>query len=329
MTMNYDRAYRTLRLEPGASLQEIEEEWKFLASAIHPDRWRAGRMQDKANRDLQEINGARDQLRQWWDKHNCPPPSAENKDPVENEPPPPPFTDETNSGPDMEPWPFFDEEWVEPEAAPPPFIEAGPPPFKKTVRHHLYDVFLAQSSQRAGAIGFIGGMGVIGAAAALTYRLLSFSFSIFSADFANFDSGLSLIPMLATGALMMAVGGLINTDMKLYKVQIDPYFQPALKAAGDALHQFSAIIAGNRFRGYTWTLETAEQGEEAFTQVYGLEFGAGEMQTRLKLNVKAMSTGPITSTLCYWFEIVAPINWGQLSSKVVIDTDRALWRGLR
>jgi hypothetical protein len=329
MSINYDRAYRTLRLEPGASLQEIEEEWKFLASAIHPDRWSAGHMQDKANRDLREINDARDRLRQWWHQNNCPPPSAESQDPPEKEPPPPPSTYATDTDLDMEQTVPFDDVEVVLDSTPPPFWTAGPPSFKKAAKHHVYDAFLAQSSQRAGAVGSFLGMGVIGAASALVYKLLTFSFSSFSPDFANFDSGLSLIPLLGTGALLIAAGCLINTDMKLYKVQRDPYCQPVLKPAADALQQLSAIIAGSKFCGFSWTTETAGQEGECSTQVYRMEFGRGEMQTRLKLNAKAMPTGLLTSRLCYWFEIAAPVTWGQMASRVVIDTDRALWKGLK
>lgn len=79
-TPDYDYCYRVLGLEPGAALEAIEEEWKLLAAAYHPDKF-TGRLQDKALRRLQEINNARDQLKQYWSANGTAPPRSSRVNP--------------------------------------------------------------------------------------------------------------------------------------------------------------------------------------------------------------------------------------------------------
>ena len=57
--------YRTLELEPGASLEEVNQAYKDLAVVWHPDRLPqdSTRLQEKAQAKLKEINNARDRLR--------------------------------------------------------------------------------------------------------------------------------------------------------------------------------------------------------------------------------------------------------------------------
>ncbi len=67
--MNDDLAhwYRTLELEPGASLEEVNQAYKDLAVVWHPDRLPQDsiRLQEKAQAKLKEINNARDRLREY------------------------------------------------------------------------------------------------------------------------------------------------------------------------------------------------------------------------------------------------------------------------
>lgn len=81
-----EKHYRTLGIEPGASLKEIKEAYRDLASVWHPDRFiNNPRLQEKAQEKLKEINAAYEYLRTY-------PP---NPDPVGNqkdEPEPPPPT---------------------------------------------------------------------------------------------------------------------------------------------------------------------------------------------------------------------------------------------
>lgn len=60
-----DQYYRVLDLEPGASLEEVNQAYKDLAFVWHPDRMPKDnpRLQEKAQRKLQEINQARERLR--------------------------------------------------------------------------------------------------------------------------------------------------------------------------------------------------------------------------------------------------------------------------
>ena len=60
-----ERYYRILEIEPGASIDEVNQAYKDLAFIWHPDRIPADneRLREKAQRKLQEINEARDKLR--------------------------------------------------------------------------------------------------------------------------------------------------------------------------------------------------------------------------------------------------------------------------
>ncbi|MGF1676423.1 MAG: pentapeptide repeat-containing protein [Rivularia sp. (in: cyanobacteria)] len=60
-----ERYYRILELEPGASLEEVNQAYRDLAFIWHPDRipQEKQRLQEKARRKLQELNEAREKLR--------------------------------------------------------------------------------------------------------------------------------------------------------------------------------------------------------------------------------------------------------------------------
>ena len=62
---NLDDDYRVLDLEPGASLEEVNQAYKDLAFVWHPDRLPKDnpRLQEKAQKKLKELNQARDRLR--------------------------------------------------------------------------------------------------------------------------------------------------------------------------------------------------------------------------------------------------------------------------
>ncbi|NET59420.1 MAG: DnaJ domain-containing protein [Symploca sp. SIO2E6] len=62
---NLDQYYRLLELEPGASLEEVNQAYKDLAFIWHPDRIPEDnhRLRQKAEEKLKEINLAREQLR--------------------------------------------------------------------------------------------------------------------------------------------------------------------------------------------------------------------------------------------------------------------------
>ncbi len=59
--------YKALELEPGASLEEVNQAYKDLVLVWHPDRLPQDslRLQEKAQAKLKEINNARDRLREY------------------------------------------------------------------------------------------------------------------------------------------------------------------------------------------------------------------------------------------------------------------------
>lgn len=61
-----DEYYKVLELEPGASIEEIQQGYKDLAMVWHPDRFpNHPRLQQKAHKKLQQINEAHQQLRTY------------------------------------------------------------------------------------------------------------------------------------------------------------------------------------------------------------------------------------------------------------------------
>jgi uncharacterized protein YjbI with pentapeptide repeats len=75
-----EQYYRVLGLEPGATLEEINQAYKDLAFIWHPDRIPKDnpRLQQKANEFLKEINTARDHLRSYLQQTTkvTPPPAS-------------------------------------------------------------------------------------------------------------------------------------------------------------------------------------------------------------------------------------------------------------
>jgi curved DNA-binding protein CbpA len=65
MMNELERYYRVLDLEPGASLEEVNQAYKDLVFIWHPDRIPSDnpRLQQKAQAKLKELNDARDRLR--------------------------------------------------------------------------------------------------------------------------------------------------------------------------------------------------------------------------------------------------------------------------
>ncbi|QYO63900.1 J domain-containing protein [Leptolyngbya sp. 7M] len=60
-----DSYYKVLGLEPGASLEEVNQAYRDLAFVWHPDRLPKDnpRLQEIAHQKLKELNQARDRLR--------------------------------------------------------------------------------------------------------------------------------------------------------------------------------------------------------------------------------------------------------------------------
>lgn len=154
--IDYDKLYLLLGLESGASLQKIEEEWKFLITGLHPDKYADGPLREKALRRAQDLNDARDKLKKWWQQNNCPPPSKFSRQSSVHStpPPPPPKPREQEPRPrQQEPPPRNKSQQPPPRdkyqqppprtGSPPPqsnpAASYGPAKFKKTAVHLLYD----------------------------------------------------------------------------------------------------------------------------------------------------------------------------------------------
>lgn len=60
-----ESCYRALGLAPGASLEDVESEYRFLAFMMHPDRLNPGPLQERAAKRLTEINNAREKLKEY------------------------------------------------------------------------------------------------------------------------------------------------------------------------------------------------------------------------------------------------------------------------
>lgn len=64
--LEVERYYRTLELEPGASLEEIHQGYIDLTWVWHPDRFVGNpRLQQKAHHKLQQLNEAHERLRSF------------------------------------------------------------------------------------------------------------------------------------------------------------------------------------------------------------------------------------------------------------------------
>ncbi|MGE0821558.1 MAG: J domain-containing protein [Candidatus Binatia bacterium] len=71
--INYDQHYRTLRLSPGASLDEIKRRYRELALRYHPDKVTPTE-RERATHLFQQINQAKEQLEAYWEQHHNAPP---------------------------------------------------------------------------------------------------------------------------------------------------------------------------------------------------------------------------------------------------------------
>ncbi|BAY84305.1 heat shock protein DnaJ domain-containing protein [Calothrix parasitica NIES-267] len=81
-----ERYYRILDLEPGASLEEVNQAYRDLAFIWHPDRipQEKHRLQEKARKKLQEINEAREKLRSIKAKYRSGPGNSASYQPKKN-----------------------------------------------------------------------------------------------------------------------------------------------------------------------------------------------------------------------------------------------------
>ncbi len=73
--LSYDQCYRMLQLQPGVSLTEIKHRYRELARRSHPDTVPAAQ-REYATYQFQQINHAKEILEDYWEQHQCAPPTA-------------------------------------------------------------------------------------------------------------------------------------------------------------------------------------------------------------------------------------------------------------
>ena len=81
MIQNLEQHYKVLGLEPGASLEEVNQAYKDLVFIWHPDRVPQDneRLVKKSVEKIQQINEARDSLRSYFRKNKSAPKSKSSK----------------------------------------------------------------------------------------------------------------------------------------------------------------------------------------------------------------------------------------------------------
>ncbi|MBX9724596.1 MAG: J domain-containing protein [Candidatus Obscuribacterales bacterium] len=338
MAVDYDEAYKVLNLQFGAPLEDIEAEWKLMASSFHPDKFNDGPFREKATRKLQEVNNARDQLKAWWLEHKAPPPSkhqsssSNQNQKTGGSPPPPPTPPPPSPAPES------------PEVRP----KFGPPPFIKTTKHHLYDAMnMNTATGRASniAVGLsvflaIVGFMILDRVMTIALQAVGLILQIPLYFWLPEAGGIGcLIPFGLSVWVVLELCKRIGTDMLLYKIQMDPYFQDDQLTADQAIRQLSNAITGAKFQGMEWQLkeDIKQHGNNGSVVLYSKIYeipGPSAPLFRLHIKVapndstdKLLSYIRYYSTVCYWFEIGAAQTIP--NSKLVIDTDKALWQSLK
>ena len=75
---DYDRFYEILELAPGAAPDEIQQAYRKLVPAIHPDL-KETKYKDFFTQKMKILNAARDELNKYWQTHKAPPPTKKSK----------------------------------------------------------------------------------------------------------------------------------------------------------------------------------------------------------------------------------------------------------
>lgn len=331
--IDYDKCYASLCLQPGTPLKEIEAAWKKIARSVHPDNFIDGPMKEKGTRRLQEINNARDHLRDYWRKHDKAPPRSKKHEQFSKAQADARSEDKnaaarsggaasTGAGPaperNSESAPESDEN-VQFRRYAKPF---GPPPLKKSWNHHVYD-FMYYSH---------------GDAALLAVPLW---FAVWLGPFvlAGFLAGVLFVvwpqePLLAGMVFWGFALGLgipfwrmFAADLDIYLIQRNPFLQALPTSASELSGRITKIIESSSFAGHKWTLAGREAGEslQFRSNDYVMSFAEGDRKYRLRLYTRLMeSDSGDSSVLSYWFEVDAAVDWRIPVARVMKATDKAL-----
>ncbi len=355
--IDYDKLYTLLGLEPGAPLQRIEEEWKFLITGLHPDKYADGPLKEKALRRAQDLNDARDRLKKWWQQNNCPPPSKFSRHTAGTSapPPPPPPKPKEPEPPPRQPDP---PPHTEPPPPPPPKPAQtfGPPKFSKNIVHHFYDFmdWLDRKTDNSAAlIMFPPMVFAIFLPVAFLLKSIGPAVGVPPEAWTN-ETGPGFVLLVLLVAWGITVFRIWIPHYDLYKVLENPYLGAIPLPQAQVLDRVQKLLlAHNESSPYgikqpaaateatagmppRWELKPisrdAADGTMTLVAVMPIKnriFDTISAEYTVTATLKiAPSERPSHSNVCYWFEVQTPTFWTSPAARVVCALDKELRKTL-
>ena len=264
----YDSYYRSLDLEPGASLEDIDRMWHLLVQVWHPDRLPQGSaVYHHAVRRMQDINVARDELRAYFNSYGQPPPvestnsqssgtasqsysrantqqqqqsARDGRNPRSGAPPPPP-------PPPPPPSPShttFDGTDSQQNDIP------APKPFEKTWVHHFYDWMDKNSGEDNPGLAIVFGFALLIGSFGLA-RLIVMPFWPMEHEFTNQDSmAIFVIAFIIYGLLFR----LMWASYEVYKLLEKPFFEAVPLPPAQAYNRILEALKTTAFENQLWSI---------------------------------------------------------------------------
>ncbi len=354
--IDYDKLYTLLGLEPGAPLQRIEEEWKFLITGLHPDKYADGPLKEKALRRAQDLNDARDRLKKWWQQNNSPPPSKFSRHTAGSSapPPPPPPKPKEPEPPPRQPDP---PPRTEPPPPPPkPAQTFGPPKFRKNAVHHFYDFMDwldRKTDNNAALIMFPPMVFAIFLPVAFLLKAIGPVVGVPPEAWTN-ETGPGFVLLVLLAAWGITVFRIWIPHYDLYKVLENPYLgaiplpqaqvldrvQKLLLAHNEnspyGIKQPAAAAAATGILSPRWDIQPISRDPvdgimtlAAAMPIKNQIFYSIDAEYKVKLTVKVVpSERPSYSNVCYWLEVETPRFWTSPAARVVCNLDKELRKTL-
>lgn len=255
----YDQYYRSLDLEPGASLEDIDRMWHLLVQVWHPDRLPAGTaVYQHAVKRMQDINVARDELRAYWQANGHAPPVGSTTSTAQPRPQPAP-AQSAAAGSQSPP----------PGASPPPPPASSPPPaaaasaqsappvapampaFEKTWIHHVYDFMDRNSSESNPGLAVVFGFSLLVASFGLARVALM---PIWPADheFTNQDS---MAVLVIAFIIFVFLFRLMYAGYEVYKLLEKPFFEAVHLNPDEASQRIVGVLESTRYGDHGWQIQ--------------------------------------------------------------------------
>ncbi|MFN8658665.1 MAG: J domain-containing protein [Candidatus Obscuribacterales bacterium] len=261
----YDQYYRSLDLEPGASLEDIDRMWHLLVQVWHPDRLPPGTaVYQHAVKRMQDINVARDELRAYWQANGHAPPVGSTGGSA----PPPRPQPSPASGATASPPPPADSP---PPAPPPPgngspSSQAPPPPagpampaFEKTWIHHIYDYMDRNATDSNPGLAVAFGFVLLVASFGLA-RVLLLPVWPMDHEYTNQDN---MAILVIAFIIFMFLFRLMYASYEVYKLLEKPFFEAVHLSPDAALQRIVASLESTRYNDHAWTIQSTEGGDSA------------------------------------------------------------------